>query len=1211
MKIFINHPHPPNQGLLKTVLKVMKLSTCLMLLFVVQVSAKGYSQLVTIHLKNVTFTALAAELEVKTGYRFLFSADQVQKMGTKDVAYTDVDFTTVLDDFMEHSGITYRIVDDTVVLVPAPPQQPQQPQLYPVSGVVLDEYGKPLVGAAVQLQGTRTGVSTNVEGNYQISVPAGSKLLFSHIGYLTQTIEVGTRGLINVQMVVAEEEIQDVIVTGYRTITKEHATGAYTVLMGDLLEQAPVANISSALKGLVPGLTAASKNDEGDDTRFLIRGIGTFQAQVDRDPLVVVDGFPLSGNYSSNNPLSSINPNDVETITVLKDAAATSIYGARAANGVIVVTTKKGRSGEKIYVNVSAFTQMNSRYDLDHRYDLASPETLFWHAENKLKYDPTYNLTDLYANPVSPFNDRRKDNEMMLFEWYRLGKMTEQEYNARKVEMIAAGNKGLWKDDLNKYFYRNRVHQQYNVAIRGGSTTHNYSFSTAYDKEDSYLRGTDQQRIMLNFNNSIKFGPKVTLNIGVNGNIRKDNGSATQTFAINPWTRFVDNEGNFLHHPINEETIYYPILMDRYGDKLPVNWFYNPIENAQYTKNESARYIVRVNAGLDYYITKSLKVKIAGQYEFNQYLATQFYDPESFQVRSYVNKYSTLNAATGKYVTYFPDGGMFYESGNRYEGYMFRFQTDFNKSFGHHAVTILAGTEVMSSTSITIPTTYRYGFNRFTNAVLTSLDYITQRPTIFGVNERLPFTPPALLNTNEDRFFSAYIDAQYTFKDRYNLTASVRTDASNYQAIEIRDKFSPFWSVGAAWLISKEGFIKEAQWLSLLKLRATVGEAGIAAGKRTNSAIPTVSVDPPSIPFSNNEPYNTMSSKGNPTLTWEKSRTFDLGVDFKLWGDKLYGGFSYYDRYSYDVLAPASVPMIAQGSSTATFNNASISNRGVELSLGTHLKIAGDFRWDGLLTFSYNKNKVVEYNVINTSIRPDYYAGYPVEGIWAFNIHRYTEEGYQVLLGKDGAEEIVVDRATSHFNEVVPSGVTLEEYNWSYYLGSPIPTHHLGFINSFSFKGITLSFKMTGKFGYFFRGDGDMAERIDGRLLEYAKKVWDEGYGNQTSYTSLPLFNADNAKVFSANRSYNDLFSNTHLNSSACYYRGDHIRLNELYLGYELPDKLLAKSKIVKSVKVYAQAKNLGMVWSLNDLYDPESLPGSFKPPIIFTLGLNFNFNFN
>ena len=1089
----------------------------------------------------------------------------------------------------------------------------QQTQGIKVTGTVVDASdNSPVAYATVNVKGSNILTTTNEQGVYTITVNSPNDILvFNLMGMITKEEPVGGRSIIHVQMSSETIALRDVIITGYRTIAKEHATGSYTVIAQDLLEQSPVAEISSALKGLVPGLTAVSSDNEGNDYRFLIRGIGTFQAQADRDPLVVVDGFPLSGNYSSSNPLSSINPNDVENITVLKDAAATSIYGARAANGVIVVTTKKGRSGEKVHVNFSAFTQISSKYDLDFRFNLASPETLFWHVENKLKYDPTYNILDLYATPTEPFNDDRRDYEMMLFEWYRLGKMTEQEYNARKAEMIAAGHKGLWKDDLNKYYYRNRVHQQYNVAIRGGSATHNYSFSTAYDKEESYLRGSGEQRFMLNFNNSIKFGSKVTLNVGVNGNILKDHGAAGQTFAIDPWTRFVDDEGNFLHHPISGETVYYPILMDKFGDKLPVNWFYNPIEDKKYTPTESTRLIVRINAGLDYNITNSLKVKIAGQYEFNQYLSTHFYDPESFRIRSYVNTYATLNNATGKYDSYFPDGGMFYESGSRFEGYMFRFQADFNKNFGDHAVSILAGTEVMSSIDTTIPTIYRYGFNRFTNAVLRTVDYITQRATIFGVNERLPFTAPGLLNTNEDRFFSAYLDAQYTFKDRYNITASARTDASNFQSIEIRDKFSPFWSVGAAWLISKEGFVKEAKWLSLLKLRATVGEAGIAAGKKTNSAIPTVSVNAGSIPHTNNEPYLSISSLGNPTLTWEKSRTFDLGIDFNLWKDKFYGGFSYYDRYSYDVLAPATVPMITQGASTATFNNAVISNRGVELSLGTKLNIVGDLRWEALLTFSYNKNKVVEYNIINTSIRPSYYPGYPVNGTWAFIINRYTEEGYQVLLGKDGTELIVVDRTSSHFNDVVPSGETLEDYNWSYYLGSPTPTHNLGFMNSFSFKGITLSFKMTGKFGYYFHDPSNTGGRISGVLLENAKKVWDEGYGNQTSYTSLPLYNADNATVFTASRSYDQYFCNTHFNSSAAYYRGDHIRLNELYLSYDLPNRLLAKSKVVNSVKIYAQGKNLGMVWCLNDLYDPDSLPGNFKPPKIFTFGLNFNFNFN
>jgi len=921
---------------------------------------------ITIRCSNIKLEQAIAEIETKSGYHFLYNITFIDPERKVSLNKRNATLSDVLDELLQGSDIQYKIDDNKQVVLylgntgsdtvtgiasstsgsasnkasgPVQNSQSAQSQVILVAGTVMDaDDNTPVAYAAVQVKGSNIFALTNEKGIYTIQVNSPNDVLvFSLIGMKTKEEPLAGRSIINVLMQQEVNVLHDVIVTGYRTIAKEHATGSYTVLSSEMFENTPVVNISSALRGMVPGMAGVSTNSEGDETRFVIRGRGTLEGQIDRDPLIVVDGFPIQGvssiptNRVTNNPFSTINPNDIESITVLKDAAATAIYGARAANGVIVLTTKKGRAGEKVFVSVNAFTSVSSKFDIEHFYNLASPETMFWHAENLLKWDPTYNITNPYANPASPFiTDSRYEHDMLLFETFRQGNITEQEYNSRKAEMIALGNRGIWKDDLNKYYYRNQVYQQYNVAVRGGSATHNYSFSAAFDKNDSYIRSSSSQRTMLNFINSVKFGPKVTLKVGVNGSIEISKGTAGSantsisttaansifadpTFQLTPWTRFVDDEGNYLPHEVQAYTVYSPILSDRYGDRLPVSWYYNPIENIKYTPNTSTRFNVRVNAGLDYDITNSLKVKLAGQYERNQYLFNQTFDPESFLIRNYVNKYSTLNADTGKYVTYFPDGGMLYEAGDRYEGYMLRFQTDYNKRFGEHVVTLLAGSEVSAATTNKIPELYRYGYNKFTNAVLTSVDYFSMNRNIFGVNERMPYAPPGTLNTSEDRFFSAYLDAQYTFKDRYNLTASARTDAYNYQAINVRDKFSPFYSVGAAWLMSRENFIKEVTWISSLKLRVTYGLAGLAAGKSTNSAITTVSVSPGSIAYTNNEPYNAISTRGNSTLTWEKSRTTDVGIDFNLWRDKLHGGLSYYDRYSYDVLASASVAMISQG----------------------------------------------------------------------------------------------------------------------------------------------------------------------------------------------------------------------------------------------------------------------------------------------------------
>jgi outer membrane receptor protein involved in Fe transport len=227
--------------------------------------------------------------------------------------------------------------------------------------------------------------------------------------------------------------------------------------------------------------------------------------------------------------------------------------------------------------------------------------------------------------------------------------------------------------------------------------------------------------------------------------------------------------------------------------------------------------------------------------------------------------------------------------------------------------------------------------------------------------------------TLEDRFFSVYFDGEYQYNNRYIMTASLRADASNYQARDVRDKFSPFWSIGGGWILSREDFMGDVEWINNLKLRASIGESGLAAGKDGNATVTTVGTYPGSIYHTDNDPFNSIAARGNSTLTWEKTRTFDVGLDFRLWDDKLYGGIEYYNKYSYDVLSSATVPTITQGVASSKFNNGAISNKGVELTLGTRMTIAGDLKWNGWMNLSYNKNQIREYLIDNTSTRPSFY----------------------------------------------------------------------------------------------------------------------------------------------------------------------------------------------------------------------------------------------
>ena len=558
------------------------------MVFICGFSAMASSQKVALQVQNATLKVALNQLKNQTGVRMLFDADKADKVACADCRLENVELREALDRLLEGTSWGYQEIDGVYVVRELPPMA----QAVRVSGKVVDEGGQPLPGVSVVLKGTTTGVATDVNGEFILMVPKaeGAVLVFSFVGMKTQELPVTADRPMHVVMVADSEQMEEVVVTGYQTISKERATGAYAIIDTKVLEQKPTANLSEALNGLVPGLAVQSSSVDGD-LRFIIRGKGTLQDdQVDSDPLIVVDGFPISGYSDSNDPFSTINPNDVESVTVLKDAAATSIYGARAANGVIVITTKKGKAGNKLDITADAYWSVSSRPDLDYLFNMASAENQFRLVELINTYEPI-NLPGSYDPYLTPSARRTYYSApyAMLFELNR-GNMTQDEYNAERQRLVDIADQGLWKDDLQEYIFRRMMHQQYNVALRGATERLNYSFSASFDDEKSYLQDNRNQRVLLNLSSSARLAKNLTFDLAINTAFEKEWANGTEITEIqewlSPWTRLIDDEGNYVHVPTSS-TVYEPILMSEYAGKTPADWTYNPVQDRQYTDNRS------------------------------------------------------------------------------------------------------------------------------------------------------------------------------------------------------------------------------------------------------------------------------------------------------------------------------------------------------------------------------------------------------------------------------------------------------------------------------------------------------------------------------------------------------------------------------------------------------------------------------------------------
>lgn len=1213
------------------IVRTMKITSILLLVTFMQLHARVSSQ-VTLVEKNVSLNKVFKEIQKQSGYDLLYSFEKLQDAGSVSIDVHDVSVEEALSQCLKDKPLEYSIVENTIIIKPkVETSSTENVTTVEQSGTVIkgqvtNEKGEPLLGVAVVVKGSHKGVATDSEGGYSLEVTADAQaLVFSFIGMKTKEVEIAGKILINIQLEEDVLEISEVIATGYQTVARDKSSGSYVKLDTKDIGKKAVSNISTALIGMTPGMVATTSSD-GQFSRFLVRGQGTFQSVLDRDPLIVVDGFPIqgvsqqgTGVNNEKNPFATVNPNDVESIAVLKDAAATSIYGARAANGVIVITTKRSKSGDKFQVDFNSFVSISSKPDLDYTYNMAGTDATVAYLENLEKYSLEYNVSykDPYYSTTNPYIYLSKASEL-LFEHKRKKSITEEQYktgiNALRVQ------DGKWKDDYNTYLFRNQVNQQYNLSLRGNSDKNNYSFSAVYEKELSTSIETEKSKLVLNFMNTYEIVKNLSVTVGVNTHFanNQNNGIGITDLmsSTSPWTRLKNDDGSYPHFP-NSSTMYEPIRKAKFDGKLPVSWEYNPLQDREYRDNTSNMLNLRLQGGINYKITRALAFSFKGQYESNTYNNRSYSMPESYAVRSLYNTYSTLNTTTGKYVSYMPAGGILTEGGDRTTSTNLRGQLDYNKTFnGKHEISTLIGAEMLTSSNATIPRYTRYGYNENTNSVMTYPDYITRVNNILGVNTYYPYASLPGFSSFEERFVSAYLNASYTYDGKYVISGSARSDASNFVSDEIKNKMSPFWALGGAWNISKENFIKDISFINYLKLRASYGTSGVAAGKRAVSTLTTLSVGGASLTGTNNEPYQGISLRGNSTLTWEKSKTTNVGVDFSLLNNSLSGSLEYYHRYSYDVLAPAPVAYIAQSQSSATYNNAAIVNSGIELSLSSRQKIAEKISWKGDFNLAYNKNEVLEHRAIPTAVRSYgenvYFSGSPVNTLYGYKSVGYSPEGFIILHGKDGNTETVKSRATTHYYDLLngAKGETYENNNWYYYLGNADPKVNIGFTNTFRINNFTFSFLVTGRFGYLFRRtDGPSDNHTSSG---FAKTIVDAMENDKNGYvgsvTQMPIMNDQNTTIYNTGFTY-PYMTNLYYKLESMVEKGDHLRLNEIYLGYDVPKNILGNNSMIKSLNIFTQARSLGLLWTANKKgIDPDYRVYSVKPMSSFTFGFKLNF---
>lgn len=1174
-------------------LRVMRLTIILLIAGFLNVSAKGLSQNVTFSGEKVLLKTVFQAVEKQTGYLFLspesvfFSAKRVT------IRAENLPLDQFLAKVFATQSLKYvingkNIFVSTAVAASAGRQLHTsatdlsflEDTLISVRGRVVNEKEEPMEGVSVSVKGSNSGTTTDGAGYFALArINSNGVLVFNSVNI--ESVEVPVKGRNDIAVVKVQsktKELEDVEITvntGYQTIPKERATGSFGTVSKAQLSR-PTTNISQRLIGAVAGVQARSMDADGTPS-FEIRGQTSLYGSA--RPLVVVDGFAVQGDYSS------VNPNDVESITVLKDAAAASIWGARAANGVIVITTKSTKKGMPLKVEFSAFARVGKKIDLDYVRPLASSaETVDYEMKAFNNWSALINSGELNSN----VNKVWSPATVAMSEQY-LGFITMAQRDAILNQLKTQDNRQQIKDNL----LSNPVNQQYNLTLYGSSGRMNNALSLLFEKNQSDFKETGNKRYMLHYRTTADVTKWLDVNLSamVQHTSGHYNGvTVTDLNSFSPYEMLLNPGGSYTN--ISQ---YYTPILQRFVpmDKFPYsNWGYNPIQEIHSRDSSISQLNARLQAGLTFKLLKGLTFNSRVQYETFNSNDRNLRNENSFYVRKTVNEATTWVQGSNTLTPNLPKGSILTQSRNKVESWNFRNQLNYSHVFaGKHAVNLAAGTEVNSTVAqlFGYPTTYGYNDETLTIGTFPNGPGGTFYPIKDWLGNNQTFSYTGSFTYTTERYYSSYANLAYTYDRRYTISGSYRTDASNLITDDPKYRYAPFWSIGGLWDITREQFLNGINWIDHLSVRATYGYNGnVDKSTAFRPLIATVAT-----PNTWTNDYTaTISSYGNPSLRWEKTGTWNLGIDYSLFNGRLFGKVDVYNKAGRDLIAQLAIPAV-NGTTSQKLNNAKMTNRGIELELGTALPIRNkDIVWHGNLNFSYNRNRITDLFLANYT-SPNllnggsgaYVAGYNANTLWRFQ-YSGVQNGEPTVLGPG--------KAPVTFTAGVPGDARTYLLN----MGTTVAPYTLGFINSFKVYDFDISFILTGKFGYVFQRKGFNYPANRTRRVLPNNKLSEVVNGDPNKIIPLPLTTVEPLYYF---------WSSFHQYVNYLTENASHVRLQEVSVAYTIPQSLLKRMHL-NNLQFFAQGNDLHTWYANHAKEDPEYPLGTLKPRPKLTLGLRFDF---
>lgn len=1015
-----------------------------------------------------------------------------------------------------------------------------------IQGKILDSANRTVMaGVIIKAVGTDKKVVSDAAGKFQLDLRSGNQTLsFHYVGFKVKQVFIRAlqKGELLVLMEEDAKELDEVMIkTGYEEIPKERVTGSFVHLDQKLINRSVGPNVLHRLKDVVPGLifTQAGNTNENAIT---IRGKSTLFS--DAQPLIVLDNFPYNGD------LSTINPDDIESITVLKDAAAASIWGARAGNGVIVLTTKKGKLNNKTQVNFSQSTSIIEKPDLFYQPALGSADFI---EIEKMLFDKGF-----YKNQELALNRPALSPVVELLIAKRDGKIDKDQANA-SIEQL---KKYDFRTEYDTHLSQNAVNQQYAMNLSGGSAKHSFFILGGMDRNRKSDVGNDYERYSLSFRNKQLFlNDKLIAELSLMYNksvLNQNNGgiasiNMTAVNPIYPYARLVNDEGGpaIVNHDYRVG-----FLQEAQAQGL-LDWTYSPLKEIQSNQQSTGNTNSNAQLSLKYLLSKDLNLNLLYQYAMEQNKMEKLQEKNSYYTRDQINRISIFNK-DGSITRPIPLGGILDLRNQSSEMQNVRMQINYSKSIAKdHIMSALAGAEL--SDRHTIGRNNRlYGYDT-EHATSRPVDYVNGytlyvHPSL--VDNKIPFNEST--SDLSDRFLSYFINAGYMFKGRYMFTGSARKDASNLFGVNVNQKGVPLWSAGLGWLFSEESFYKLKE-MPFLKLRFSYGYSGNS--NKEMSAYTTAGFS--SYAPDTGLPYAKIVNPPNSELRWERIQTMNAGLDFKLkWG--ISGSIEYYHKRGLDLFGQTP---FAPSSGIINFygNVANTQTDGLDAQLSAGFNL-GKLRWDAVLQYSYVRDEVTGYKVSTTGASYVSSVGTPLEGKPLYSIYYYPWAG---LDEQNGDPMGYLDGKISREWAKIITATTKDNIA---YAGSARPTSFGSLRNTFSYGNFSLSFNISYRFGYYFRKPSLSYGTIltgKGGHADYLNRWQKPGDELITDVPSMPAL--DNA-------SRDNFYRYSRIN----ILKGDHIRFQDLRLDYR---------GWKKCINLFLYAQNLGILWSKNKAgIDPDYL---------------------